>query len=107
MAMDIKLDPFYVDDLITGLISIMNTDDEFTGPINLGNDIELSILEIANQIIKLTNSNSRIIKIASLPDDPIQRKPDLSLARKVIDWNPTTNLNDGLILTIDYFRGII
>ena len=96
----------YVDDLINGLISVMNTDDKFTGPINLGNDIELSILEIAKKIIKLTNSESSIITLPPLPDDPMQRRPDLSLAKKVIGWELKFDIDRGLALTIDYFRKI-
>ena len=94
----------YVDDLVNGLISVMNTDDKFTGPINLGNDIELSILEIAKKIIKLTNSDSSIITLPPLPDDPMQRRPDLSLAKKLIGWNLKIDIDRGLALTIDYFK---
>lgn len=97
----------YVDDLIDGLIKIMNTEDSFTGPINLGNDLELSIKDIAEKIIRLSNSQSSINYIDPVSDDPMQRKPDLGLAKKVINWNPKTDLNQGLNLTIDYFRNIL
>ena len=97
----------YVDDLIDGLIKIMNTEDSFTGPINLGNDLELSIKDIAEKIVRLSNSQSSINYIDPVSDDPMQRKPDLGLAKKIINWNPKTDLNQGLNLTIDYFRNIL
>jgi len=97
----------YVDDLIDGLIKIMNTEDSFTGPINLGNDLELSIKDIAEKIVQLSNSQSSINYIDPVSDDPMQRKPDLGLAKKIINWNPKTDLNQGLNLTIDYFRNIL
>ena len=97
----------YVDDLIIGLIQLMNETDEFTGPINLGNDSELSILDIAEKIIKLSKSKSSIEYLASLADDPIQRRPDLSLANEIIGWNPSTRLEEGILLTIEYFKKII
>ena len=97
----------YVDDLIGGLIKIMDTKDSFTGPINLGNDLELSIKDIAEKIIQLSNSQSSINYIDPVSDDPMQRKPDLGLAKKIINWNPKTDLSQGLNLTIDYFRNIL
>ena len=97
----------YVDDLIDGLIKIMNTEDSFTGPVNLGNDLELSIKDIAEKIIRLSNSHSSINCIDPVSDDPMQRKPDLGLAKKYINWNPKTDLDQGLKLTIDYFRNIL
>ena len=97
----------YVDDLIEGLIKIMNTEDSFTGPINLGNDLELSIKDIAEKIIHLSNSQSSIKYIKAVSDDPMQRKPDLTLAKKIINWESKTSLNQGLNLTIDYFRDIL
>ena len=97
----------YVDDLIEGLVNVMNTDDSFMGPINLGNDLELSINDIAKKIIDLSNSSSSIKYIDSVSDDPMQRKPDLSLAHKIIDWNPSTKLDEGILFTIDYFKTII
>tara|TARA_B100000945_G_scaffold42475_1_gene28748 strand:+ start:678 stop:1622 length:945 start_codon:yes stop_codon:yes gene_type:complete len=97
----------YVDDLIEGLVNVMNTDDSFMGPINLGNDLELSINDIAKKIIDLSSSSSSIKYIDSVSDDPMQRKPDLSLAHKIIDWNPSTKLDEGILLTIDYFKNII
>ena len=94
----------YVDDLIYGLMKTMDTEDSFTGPINLGNDLELSIKDIAEKIICLSNSNSLIKYINPVSDDPMQRKPDLSLAKQVINWEPKVNLEKGLNLTIDYFK---
>ena len=85
----------------------MNKTDNFTGPLNLGNDSELSILDIAEKIIKLSNSKSSIKHLDSLPDDPIQRRPDLSLASKMIGWNPSTKLEEGILSTIEYFKTII
>jgi len=97
----------YVDDLINGIIKIMNTEDNFVGPINLGNNLELTIIDIAKKIIELSNSNSSIEFLEALPDDPIQRKPDLSLAKKLISWDPKTSIEEGIILTIDYFKNQI
>ena len=97
----------YVDDLITGLIKFMNETEDFTGPLNLGNDLELSISEIANKVIQLSSSNSSIKYLDSLPDDPIQRRPDLSLANQAIGWNPSTKIDEGILLTIEYFKTII
>jgi UDP-glucuronate decarboxylase len=93
----------YVTDLIDGLIKLMNSDDTITGPINLGNPEEFTILDLAKITIKLTNSNSKI-DFKPLPaDDPKRRKPDISLAKKVLQWQPTKKLEDGLIETINYF----
>ena len=96
----------YVDDLIEGMIRVMNTDDSFIGPINIGNPNEFTILELAEKIIKLTGSKSKII-FEPLPlDDPTQRKPDISLANQVINWKPNIQLDEGLIKTINYFKTI-
>ena len=94
----------YIDDLVDGLIILMNTGDEFTGPVNIGNPKEMTILDIAHTIIRLTGSSSSISFNPMPTDDPMQRQPDISLAIKVLGWNPTTSLNDGLEKTIDYFR---
>jgi len=97
----------FVDDLIDGCIKLMNTPDDFTGPVNLGNPVEFSILELANKVIELTRSKSKI-KFKPLPiDDPTQRKPDIALAQKVLKWNPKVNLEDGLKETIAFFKKII
>ena len=94
----------YIDDLINAMIKIVNTSDSFVGPINIGNPIEYNINDLANLIIKLTNSNSNVI-YKDLPiDDPKKRKPDISLANDILNWNPTINLESGLIETINYFN---
>ncbi len=98
----------YVDDLVEGLIRLMNTDDSVTYPINIGNPGEFTILELAKKIINLTGSSSKI-SYQDLPeDDPIKRQPDITLAKKILnDWSPNINLNDGLIKTIEYFKEAI
>jgi UDP-glucuronate decarboxylase len=97
----------FVDDLIAGMVRFMNLPREITGPMNLGNAHEFTILELAHKVIELTNSNSKIV-FNSLPqDDPRQRKPDTSLAARLINWNPETDLDAGLNKTISYFRGVI
>ena len=97
----------YIDDLIDGIIKVMGTEDSFTGPINLGNPNEISILELAQKIIELCNSNSKIV-FKELPnDDPARRKPDISLARTNLNWEPKVSLDEGLKLTISYFKQLI
>tara|TARA_B110000467_G_scaffold125117_1_gene117457 strand:- start:2808 stop:3749 length:942 start_codon:yes stop_codon:yes gene_type:complete len=94
----------YVDDLIKGLISLMNSDDSFTGPVNIGNPNEIQIKTLAEKIIKMTNSSS-IIEYKHLPqDDPVKRKPDISLAKEVLDWSPIISLDEGIRNTISYFK---
>ena len=94
----------YVDDLIEGVIRMMNTPEDFTGPLNLGNPEEYSILELAEKIIALTRSKSEIIFKALPEDDPLQRKPNIELAMDKLKWEPQTQLETGLKATIDYFR---
>ena len=95
----------YVDDLISGIVSFLNLPREITGPMNLGNAGEFTILDLAKKVIQLTNSKSTIV-MQNLPlDDPQQRKPDLSLASSLIDWDPLIEIEEGLTKTIDYFRG--
>jgi UDP-glucuronate decarboxylase len=97
----------YVDDLIKGLISLMNTPEEVTGPINLGNPGEFTILELAEKVIELTNSNSEI-RFEPLPeDDPRQRQPEISLAREILNWEPKVPLHQGLKKTITYFEELL
>ena len=97
----------YVDDLVEGLILLMGSADGMTGPVNLGNPDEYTILELAQSIIKLTNSKSKIC-LKDLPqDDPEKRKPDISLARKTLGWNPKVKLEDGLTKTIAYFDKLL
>jgi UDP-glucuronate decarboxylase len=93
----------YADDLIEGFIRLMSTDDDFTGPVNLGNESEFTIAELASLVIELTGSRSKIIKKSLPQDDPTQRRPDLSLARSKLDWEPTVALREGLFKTIQYF----
>lgn len=94
----------YVDDLIGGIVKFMATARDFTGPMNIGNPNEFTILELAEKIIKLTGSSSKL-EFKTLPeDDPLQRKPDISLAQKTIDWNPNVQIEEGLEKTIRYFQ---
>jgi UDP-glucuronate decarboxylase len=93
----------FVDDLIEGFLALMNQDDKFTGPVNLGNPYEYTMLELANTIIKLTNSKSIIINQPLPADDPKQRKPDITLAQSKLGWFPKVNLEEGLLKTISDF----
>lgn len=95
----------YVDDLVNALIRLMNTSSDVTGPMNLGNPNEMTIRELAGVIIEMTESNSKIELLELPADDPKKRKPDISLANKLLGWTPTTNLVDGLEETIEYFKG--
>ncbi len=97
----------YVDDLINGLMRLMNTPDDFTGPVNIGNPGEFTMIELAELVIKLSGSKSKLVFNPLPPDDPKQRKPDIELANKVLGWQPTVKLEDGLRKTIDYFRKIV
>jgi len=94
----------YVDDLIDGMVRLMGTPAEFVGPLNIGNPAEFSMLELAEMVLRLVGSTSRITFIPLPSDDPKQRKPDISLAEKVLAWRPTVMLEDGLRETIAYFR---
>ena len=97
----------YVDDLIEGLIRLMNTSDDVTGPINLGKPGEFTILELAEKVIELSNSKSEIV-FKKLPvDDPKQRRPDITQARKILEWEPEIELEEGLKRTIDYFGELL
>lgn len=86
------------------MIRTMQTDDSFTGPVNIGNPNEFTILELAHQILELTGSKSKIVFKPLPSDDPKQRKPDITMAEKVLDWKPAIPLREGLLRTIDYFR---
>ncbi|GAB5563747.1 MAG: SDR family oxidoreductase [Winogradskyella sp.] len=97
----------YVDDLVDGMIKTMNTDDSFTGPVNIGNPGEFTILELAEKVIELTGSKSKIVYQPLPSDDPLMRKPDISLAKKALDWEPTIKLEDGLTKTIAFFKDAI
>lgn len=97
----------YVDDLIDGLVSAMNTSDDFTGPVNIGNPVEFSIRELAEHVVRLVGGAAKIEVARPLPqDDPKQRCPDISLARSVLKWEPKVPLEVGLKRTIDWFRSV-
>ena len=95
----------YVDDLIEVIIRVMGTSDDFTGPINIGNPGEFTIRELAEHVIRLTGSRSKLVFKPLPADDPRQRKPDITLAKNMLGWSPTVQLNEGLERTIAYFRG--
>ena len=97
----------YVDDLVDGLMRLMNAPDEVTGPINLGNPGEFTILELAEKVIEMTGAQSKIIKKPLPQDDPMQRCPDITLAKNKLGWAPTIDLADGLEKTIAYFRSVL
>ncbi len=93
----------YVDEMIEAMIRLMNTTDEITGPINMGNPKEFSIRELAETVIELTGSRSEIVLRPLPSDDPVQRQPDIAMAREVLGWEPVEGLRDGLVRTIEYF----
>ena len=97
----------YVDDLVEGMIRMMNSRDGFTGPVNLGNPGEFTMLELAEKVIALTGSSSKIVHEPLPADDPTQRKPVIDLAKKELDWEPTIALDDGLKKTIEYFKTVV
>lgn len=98
----------YVDDLIEGLIRLMGTSDEFTGPVNIGNPEEISIIHLAEKIIHLTRSESKIIYQPKKDDDPMQRRPDITLAMKSLNnWHPRITLDEGLNMTIAYYKSLL
>lgn len=93
----------FVDDLIEGMVRMMNTEN-FTGPVNLGNDSERTINEFAKNILEITGSKSKLVYLPLPSDDPTQRRPDLALAAEKLNWRPKTSLHDGLLKTIEYFK---
>ncbi len=97
----------YVTDLVEALLALMGTEAEFTGPINLGNPTEFTMLELAEKVLKMTGSRSTIVFKPLPPDDPTQRQPDITLARQKLSWEPKVALEDGLRETIDYFKRIV
>jgi UDP-glucuronate decarboxylase len=98
----------YVDDLLEGMIRMMNTGDDITGPVNLGNPGEFTILELAELILKMTGSQSKLTFLPLPQDDPVQRQPDISLAREILDgWSPRVDLETGLESTIAYFKDLL
>ena len=94
----------YVDDLVDGLMRMMNAPDDFSGPVNLGNPNEMTVLELAKLILELTGSKSRIVFEELPQDDPKVRCPDISLAKKALRWHPQISLKAGLAKTIPYFK---
>lgn len=94
----------YVDDLIEGIVGLMNSPDDFTGPMNMGNPNEFTIMELAEKVIDMTGSKSKIVFKPLPPDDPTQRQPDITLAKNVIKWEPKVSLSEGLKKTIAYFE---
>jgi UDP-glucuronate decarboxylase len=97
----------YVDDLIEGLMRLMNGPDVCIGPMNLGNPNEFTILELAEKVLEITGSSSSIVHRPIPQDDPLQRQPDIALAKRTFDWRPTIQLEEGLARTIEYFRSIV
>lgn len=97
----------YIDDLADGLIKLMNTGDSFTGPVNIGNPAEISVKELAERIVLMTGSRSKLVYYPLPEDDPRQRRPDISLAERELGWKPFTSLDDGLQKTIEYFRKVL
>lgn len=96
----------YVDDLVSGIIAMMNGSDDFVGPVNLGNPHEFTIKQLAEIIIEMTGSNSRLTTMPLPADDPTHRQPDITLAQEHLNWEPTVQLREGLTKTIDYFKAI-
>jgi len=97
----------YVDDLVNGLIKLMGSPESFTGPVNLGNPVETTILELAESIIKFTKSSSKIVNQPMPQDDPVRRRPDISMAKKNLAWQPTVQLDEGLDKTIHFFKSLL
>jgi len=97
----------YIDDLLDGLIRLMDTPDNFTGPVNLGNPVEFTISSLAEMIINMTGSKSRVIYLPLPQDDPRQRKPDISLAKRELGWSPKVDIETGLAKTVEYFRNAL
>jgi UDP-glucuronate decarboxylase len=97
----------YVDDLIDGFLRLMQSADDFTGPVNLGNPVEFNMIELTEQVIEATNSKSEIIFEPLPEDDPKQRRPDISLAKEKLDWEPKVSLEEGLKKTVEYFADLL
>ena len=96
----------YIDDLIEGMVRMMDTEDDFTGPINIGNPNEFPVLELAERGIRMTGSTSKIVFKPLPTDDPKQRQPDIKLAKEKLGWQPTVELEDGLKRMIEYFKNV-
>jgi UDP-glucuronate decarboxylase len=97
----------YIDDMVDGLVSLMNSPREVTGPVNLGNPGEFTMIELAKQVMALTDSHCELRHLPLPADDPVRRKPDISRARDVLGWEPTVPLSEGLARTVDYFRDVL
>lgn len=97
----------YVDDLVRGIIAMMHSPSGFCGPVNLGNPVEFTIRELAEMVLELTGSSSKLIYKNLPADDPVRRRPDIALARENLSWEPSIQLRDGLIKTIDYFNKLL
>ena len=96
----------YVDDLIEGMMRMMQTEDSFTGPVNIGNPREFTMLKLAELVLELTGSKSELIFKPLPHDDPRQRRPDITLAKTKLDWEPTVRLEEGLLKVIEYFKNL-
>ncbi len=96
----------FVDDLVDGMIKLMSTGDDFIGPVNVGNPNEFTILQLAESVLRLTNSKSKLIFLPLPEDDPMQRQPNISVAKDVLGWEPKIQLEEGLVKTINYFKSI-
>ena len=97
----------FVDDLVDAFLRLMKTDNEVTGPVNLGNSVEFTIAELAGLVVELVGSSSEIVYRPLPQDDPLQRQPDLTLTSQLLDWRPKVSLEEGLRPVIDYFRGVL
>ena len=97
----------YVDDLVEAMVRMMNTERDFVGPVNLGNPVEYSMLELAETVLRMTGSASRVVHMPLPDDDPKQRRPDIALAQHRLGWAPSISLQDGLEPTIAYFRDLL
>jgi UDP-glucuronate decarboxylase len=97
----------YVDDLIDGFVRLMQSPDDFTGPVNLGNPVEMTMLELAEKVLAITGSDSRIVYEPLPSDDPNQRRPDISKAKEALDWTPRVGLDEGLERTVAYFKQFV
>jgi UDP-glucuronate decarboxylase len=93
--------------MVDGLVSLMNSPREVTGPVNLGNPGEFTMIELAKQVMALTDSHCELQHLPLPADDPVRRKPDISRARDVLGWEPTVPLSEGLARTVDYFRDVL
>lgn len=97
----------YIDDMVEGMVRMMKSGKEFIGPVNIGNPCEFTIMELAEMVLRMTGSRSRLVFEPLPADDPVQRQPNITLAKEKLDWEPTIKLEEGLKLTIEYFRKLI